>query len=259
MSMKHRILTAVLATLLVIATASPALAADGEVKLKTKKTATIVAGDSAWVAINWEAKGGELSNFKVVAESPSGIEVTYPENTPGFTGLMNGHVLSEKELDFTALKLSVPYSQTKKFKIKLLVSYTADGEQVEDDFDVTVPVAKYRARQDVAQVTESLGSIASGEAAWVEVDFAGLAPMVQSFDLVVADPAGLTVTYPEPKSSTSLYHDNVLEDKETDFAAFFLDTSNVDPGTYTLIVKVSYKMAGETKTLDGKLALTVTG
>ena len=195
--MKHRIITTAIVTLLVIGTASPAIAKGPEANLKTKNTATIVAGDTSWVAINWQGKGGDITNFKVVAEAPSGVEVTYPENTPGFTGLMNGHVLSEKEMDFTALQVSVPYSQTKKFKIKLLVSYDADGTTVEDDFDVTVPVAVYQADQDVAQVTDSAGSIPSGESAWMEIDFTGLAPMVEGFDVVVSDPAGLTVSYPQ--------------------------------------------------------------
>ncbi|MGZ5383581.1 MAG: hypothetical protein ACXW1Y_02275 [Acidimicrobiia bacterium] len=256
--MKHRTLTAAIAIFLVIGTASPALAAQGEVKLRTKSTATIVAGDSAWVAINWQGKG-ELTDFQVVAEAPSGVEVTYPENTPGFTGLMNGHVLSDKEMDFTALRLSVPYSQTKSFEIKLRVSYASDGRAVQDDFDVTIPVVTYQAKQDIALVTDSLGSIASGESAWTQVDFTGLAPMVEEFDVVVTDPAGLAVSYPSARTSTSLNFNNVLEDSETDFAAIHVDTTGVAPGTYKLGLKVSYTMGGRTKTVDGNLALTVTG
>jgi hypothetical protein len=257
--MKHRIITAALATMMVMATASPAIAKGPEADLKTKKTATIVAGDTSWVAVNWQAKGGDITNFKVVAEAPNGVEVTYPENTPGFTGLMNGHVLLEKEMDFTALQLSVPYSQTKKFRVKLLVSYDVDGTTVENDFDVTVPVAEYKADQDVAQVTDSLGSILSGESAWMEVDFTGLAPMVERFDVVVSDPDGLTVAYPSAKPSSSLYFNSVLEDKETDFAAILVDTTGAAPGSYTLGLKVSYTMAGTAKTLEGKVALDVTG
>ncbi len=257
--MKHRIITAAIAALLVIGTASPAVAKGPEADLKTKKTATIVAGDTSWVAVNWQGKGGDVTNFKVVAEAPSGVEVTYPENTPGFTGLMNGHVLSEKELDFTALQVSVPYSQTKKFKIKLSVTYEADGETVADDFDVTVPVAEYEADQDVAQVTDSLGSISSGDSAWMEIDFAGLAPMVEGFDVVVSDTAGLAVGYPSAGASTSLFFNSVLEDNETDFAAIRVDTTGAAPGTYNLGLKVSYTKGGQTKTFDGTLVLTVTG
>jgi len=237
----------------------PAMAKAPEADLKTKKTAAIVAGDSAWVAINWQGKTGEITNFKVTAEAPAGVELTYPENTPGFTGLMNGHVLSEKELDFTALKLAVPYEQTRKFKIKLSVSYTSDGKQVVDSFDVTVPVALYQADQDLAQVTDSAGSIPSGESDWVEVDFSGLAPMVEGFEMVVSSPSGLTVAYPFAKPSTSLYFNNVLEDKETDYAAFLVDTTGVAPGKYNIGLKVSYNMAGQTKSFDGTLTLTVTG
>lgn len=257
--MKHRILTAALASLLLIGTASPALAKGPEASLKTKKTATIVAGDSAWVAINWQGKGGEVTNFKVAATAPSGVEVAYPENTPGFTGLMNGHVLSEKEMDFSALKVTVPYSQTKKFKIQLSVSYNADGAQIEDTFDVTVPVATYTAPQDLALVTDSLGSIPVDYSDWMEVSYTGLAPMVEAFDVVVSDPAGLTVSYPSAGSSTSLSFNNTLEDNETDFAAFMVDTTGAAPGTYTLGLKVSYTMAGTPKTLDGTVVLTVTG
>jgi len=259
MSMNHRILTAALASLLLIGTASPAIAKGPEASLKTKNTATIVAGDSAWVAINWQGKGGDVTNFKVVAETPSGVEVTYPENTPGFTGLMNGHVLSEKEMDFSALRLTVPYSQAKKFKVKLLVSYTVDGTLVEDSFAVTVPVVSYNADQDLAQVTDSIGSMASGESDWFDVLFTGLAPVMNNFDVVVSDPAGLTVSYPQAHSSTSLYFNNILEDNETDFAAIHVDTRGAAPGTYNLGLQVSYTMAGQAKTFDGTLALTVTG
>lgn len=257
--MRHRTITTAIVALLVIGTASPAIAKGPEANLKTKNTATIVAGDTSWVAINWQGKGRDITNFKVVAEAPSGIGVTYPENTPGFTGLMNGHVLSDKEMDFTALQLSVPYTQTKKFKIKLFVSYDVEGTTVEDDFDVTVPVVVYQADQDVAQVTDSFGSILSGESAWMEIDFTGLAPMVEQFDVVVSDPAGFAVSYPQAHSSTSLYFNNVLEDNETDFAAIRVDTTGVGPGTYNLGLKVSYTMAGRTKTFDGTLTLTVTG
>ncbi len=257
--MKHRIITAALASLLVIGTASPAIAKGPEADLKTKKTATIVAGDTSWVAINWQGNGGDVTNFKVVAEAPSGVEVTYPDNTPGYTGLMNGHVLSEKEMDFTALQVSVPYSQTKKFKITLLVSYDVEGTTVENEFDLTVPVAEYKADQDLAQVTDSIGSMASGEAVWFDVLFTGLAPVMDNFDVVVSDAAGLTVTYPQAHSSTSLYFNNVLEDNETDFAAIHVDTRGAAPGTYNLGLKVSYTMAGQAKTFDGTLALTVTG
>jgi hypothetical protein len=257
--MKNRILTTAVVAMMLMGTASPAMAKGPEADLKTKKTATVVAGDSAWLAINWQAKGGEVTNFKVTAEAPAGIGVTYPENTPGFTGLMNGHVLSEKELDFTALKVAVPYEQTKKFKIKLSVSYTADGKQVEDRFDVTVPVAVYQADQDLAQVADSAGSIPSGESDWVEVDFSGLAPMVEDFEMVISDPAGFTVMYPSARSSASLYFNNVLEDKETDYAAFQVDTAGIAPGSYNLGLRVSYTMAGQNKTFDGTLTLTVTG
>jgi len=185
--------------------------------------------------------------------------VTYPDNTPGFTGLMNGHVLSDKEMDFTALKLSVPYSQTSTFNIKLSASYAADGATVEDNFEVTVPVATYQADQAVAQVTGSLGSIAAGDSGWFEVDFTGLAPTVEGFELVVSDPAGLTVYYPAAKSSTSLFFNDVLEDNETDFAAFLVDTTGVAPGTYVLGLGISYTMGGSAEALSSTVTVDVTG
>lgn len=259
MSMKHRILTTAIAALLVIGTASPAIAKAPEASLKTKKVATVIAGDTAWVVVNWQGRGGDISDFKVVAEAPAGIEVTYPENTPGFTGLMNGHVLSEKEIDFTALNVSVPYSQISDFKIKLLVSYTADGAPVEETFDIKVPVAEYQADQDVAQATRALDPITAGEAVWRTVDYAGLAPMVEDFRLEVSDPAGMAVAYPMAKSSSSLYFNSVLEDSETDFAAIWVDTIGVAPGTYTLGLTVSYTMAGSPKTATGTVTVDVTG
>jgi len=173
--------------------------------------------------------------------------------------LMNGHVLSEKEMDFTALKLSVPYTQTKKFKLSLSVGYSVDGVPEQESFDVTVPVTTYQADRDLAQVTDSLSSIAGGDSAWVAVSFTGLAPKVEGFDLVVADPAGMLVSYPEPGSSTSLFHDSTLEDNETDYAAFRLDTAGVAQGTYSIALKISYIMAGAMKTLDGTVSVQVTG
>jgi hypothetical protein len=243
--------------ILVMGLASPAAAKVPEAKLKTKKTATVVAGDSAWLAINWQGQSGEITNFRVTADAPAGIEVTYPENTPGFTGLMNGHALSEKEIDFSALKVSVPYEQTEKFEITLTATYQSDGETVENEYEVTVPVAVYAADQDLIQVTETAGSIAAGESGWVEVDYSGLAPMVERFEMTVSDPDGLTVSYPLDGSSTSLYFNDILEDHETDYAAVLVDTTGAAPGTYTLSLRVTYVMAGHTKTLEGILTLTV--
>lgn len=245
--------------MMVIGVASPAVAKSPEADLKTKKAATIVAGDSAWLAINWKGNSGEITNFQVTAEAPAGIEVAYPDNTPGFTGLMNGHVLSEKELDYTALRVSVPYGQTEDFEIVLTASYMSDGIAVKDTFNVKVPVAVYEADQDIVQVTGSAGSIPAGDADWAEVDFSGLAPMAEGFQMVVTDSDGLTIEYPTDEPFTSLYFDSALEDGETDFAAFWVDTTDAAAGTYTLSLEVTYRMAGQTKTVNGTLSLDVTG
>ena len=85
--MKTR-LSLLVSALLVVGMANPALAADedrddGKVRLLTEETATVTAGDTAWLGINWTAEKGPVSDFSMVLhEEPKyGVQVSYPTNT----------------------------------------------------------------------------------------------------------------------------------------------------------------------------------
>ncbi len=99
----------------------------GKIDLLAKETATVVAGDTVWLALNWTAKDGPVSNVSVVlAEQPEhGVEVSHPTNSATWTGLMDGHVLDLGEIDYTALQVFVPDTFEKnEAKLVLAVSYT---------------------------------------------------------------------------------------------------------------------------------------
>jgi hypothetical protein len=230
---------------------------EGKVELKTKKTAAVVEGDTAWVAFSWKAKGADATEFKIVAETDAeGVTITYPTNTDTYSSLMDNDTLSAGEIDFTSLRVSVPYG-SKKVKLKVTATWVQNGESQEEDYKITVPVAKFRG-DDIAQATKDSGVVSATSPAWLEVEWTGLAPILEDVEITVNGPAGATITYPADRAFTSLYYNNSLEDGETDVARFLVDASTLTPGTYSLSVEVSYTKGGRTNSAVGDFAFEVT-
>jgi hypothetical protein len=260
--MRSRIILAVV-LVLIVGNALPAAAApkpdvDKEVTLTNYETAAIVAGDSAWIALNWHGGTGDAKNFQLTVKKPeAGVEVRYPANTGTYSSLWADDTLSDDEYDFTAVYVTVPYAAGNDIKLLFTVSYERDGKQRSNVFNVRVPVVQYRGGEDLQQVTSSLGQVTLGESAWVGVSYAGLAPRLDDFQLTVADAGGLPIVYPADGSSTSLHHNARLEDGETDIARFRVDAYDVDAGTYTIALVATYRKDAASAQLIGTVTLDV--
>lgn len=230
----------------------------GKIELLTKETAAVVAGDTVWVALNWTAKNGPISNVSVVlAEEPEyGVEVSYPTNTGSWTGLMDGHFLDVGEIDYTAIRVFVPDTFDKnRARVVLAVSYTnARGEAVTDRVNVRVPVVQYSDGEHVAQ-HESSAVVLEDESTWVDVDLTGLAPVVTDISMTAS--GDLAITYPGYGTSTSPYGDEVLLDGETDTARFRVDAGDAAPGTYKLATELSYTFEGADYVREGTVEITI--
>jgi hypothetical protein len=250
----------ILVILLLLSTAAPAAAApkpkvDKDVELTNYETAAIVAGDSAWIALNWRGGGGDAENFQLVVKKPDpSVQIRYPENTGTHTSLWADDTLSDGEYDFTAVHVTVPYEAGRDIKLLFTLTYEHNGKEKRRDFNVRVPVIEYAGGEDLQQVTSSLGEITLGENAWVGVSYAGLAPRLDDFQLTVTDAGGVPIVYPGDGSITSLHHDARLEDGETDIARFRIDAYDIPAGTYTIGVLATYRK----DTIAAELAGTVT-
>jgi hypothetical protein len=240
------------------AAAAPKPAVDTDVELTNYETAAIVAGDSAWVALNWHGGGGDAADLRlVVKKSDPGVEVRYPDNTATYTSLWADDTLSDGEYDFTAVHITVPYSAGTDVKLLFTLTYDHNGKQKNRSFNVRVPVVEYTGGEDLQQVTTSLGEIAVGESAWMGVSYAGLAPRLDDFRLTITDTGGLPIVYPGDSTSSSLHHDARLEDGETDIARFRVDAYDLAAGTYIIRVVATYRKDASAAELIGIVDLTV--
>jgi hypothetical protein len=252
-----------MAVLLVVSTALPAGGApkpdiDKDVELTNYETAAIVAGDSAWIALNWRGGGGDAENFRLVVKKPDpGVEIRYPDNTGTYTSLWADDMLSDGEYDFTAVHVTVPYAAGQDIKLLFTLTYEHKGKPKTRSFNVRVPVVEYTGGEDLQQVTASLGELPIGGSAWVGVSYAGLAPRLDDFQLTVTDPDGLPIVYPGDRSSTSLHHDARLEDGETDIARFRIDAYEIPAGTYTIAILATYRKDAAAADLVGSVTLKI--
>lgn len=268
--MKLRIVL-LLVLAMILATAGPAMAApkDVNVDLRSPKTAAVTAGTTAWVALDWLAKGGDADDFRVEVSATGGVDVWYPYKTSNeaewigeetFTSLWGDKMLSEAEIDFTAVRLQVPADAPNFVDLELTVTYKSNGEEKIDQFKSKVPIVQYEG-QDLEQLGNAQAvALAAGTAEtvaspWVEVSYAGFAPVLENFAVSVTDPAGLEIAYPLDGSSTSLSHNSTLEGGETDFVAFKL--IEPPPGTYELVIEATYTKGGTPFSLAGSLTVNI--
>jgi hypothetical protein len=246
-------IVAVLVALLFLAGVSEAAAAGrpARVKMLTVQTGTVFAGDSSWIEVVWEASGNDADDFQVTVKRPDpGWEIRYPESTGSYTSLWADATLSDGEIDFTAIHVTVPYNATRDVKLRLDVTWTSDGRQQRRTFLVKVPVAQYTG-EDLTQVTTGVDMTDSR--GWVEVSFTGNAPRLDEFRLTATVPTGVSIEYPQG-SFTSLAHDARLEGGETDFVAFYLEA---EPGTYEIPLSVTYTKDATQGTWNGAITVVV--
>jgi hypothetical protein len=266
--MKSRIIL-LLVLAMILATAGPAMAApkDVNIDLRSPKTAAVTAGTTAWVAVEWLAKGGDAEEFQVTVEASDGVGIWYPYKTDDpddwvgeevFTSLWGDKTLSQSELDFTAVRLQVPADAPTFVDLILTVSYQSNGQDKTDTFKSKVPIVQYEG-QDLEQLGDAqelaAGTTEAGTSPWVEVSYAGFAPVLENFSVSVTDTAGLEIAYPLDGSSTSLSHNSTLEGGETDFVAFKL--IEPPPGTYELAIEATYTKGGEPFSLSGSVTVSI--
>ena len=267
--MKTRIIL-LLALAMILATAGPAMAApkDVNIDLRSPKTAAVTAGDTAWVALDWLAKGGDADDFKLRIKASGGVGIWYPYKTGNpdewadddrtYTSLYADKMLSESELDFTAVRLEVPADAPQFVDLELTVTYTSNGKGKTDLFKAKVPIVQYEG-QDLEQLSDAqalaAGTTETVASPWVEVSYAGFAPVLENFSVSVTDTAGLEIAYPLDGSSTSLSHNSILEAGETDYVAFKL--IEPPPGTYVLAIEATYTKGGTPYSLPGSLTVNI--
>jgi len=265
-------LTVLLAATLLVSFATPALAADKAqaelkpmkttVELKTRTTAAVVEGDTAWVQLSWTAKNTDATDFRITASTRTpGVTISYPTNTGTYASLMDNDTLAVGEIDFTSLQVSVPYG-SRNVGLTVAATWTADGVKQRNRYKVKVPVAKFKG-DDIAQVTTSAGSVSVGTPAWLGVEWTGIAPVLENVKMTVNGPAGAIISYPEidkqPGTYTSLHYNDTLVTGETDIARFNVDASAMRPGTYTIDLELSYTKGTEAKAVKGQVSFDVTG
>ncbi|MFZ0494016.1 MAG: hypothetical protein WAM81_12580 [Acidimicrobiia bacterium] len=255
--MKSKIVAAAVALFLVVA-ATPASAAPKNVKVDvkalTERTATMLAGDSAWIEIAWEALGGPAEDFKVtVKKLDSSWEVRYPEKTSTYASLWTDSTLSDGEIDFTAINVTAPYSARKSVQLHLEATYAVDGKSHKDNLNLTIPIAQYTGN-DLSQADDSASVDGSG---WIQVPFVGSAPRLDGFEMTAKAPADILLAYPGEGSFSSLAHDARLEDGESDFAALFVDATGAAPGSYEIPLHVTYTKGSAEGMWDGSVTITV--
>lgn len=260
MNMGMRTTTFITTLLLMLATALPASAQQsGRVELLTEESSVVFAGESVWVTFNWTADRSAISQFEATVTANRGVEIEYPTNTGTFTGLMNGHHLDVGEIDFTAIKVTVPFGESKDVRLRFTVSYDDGTGRIRTDrFRAEIPIEAFEGRGTVIQLDSST-TVAAGSSQWIDVDYTTRAPRADDMSMTISDSAGLTVVYPAAGAATSLHHDHRLSRGETDTARFRVDTEGATPGDYVLSTTTTYTLDGRTRTLEGTVTISITG
>lgn len=223
-----------------------AAGAPKSVALTTVTLPELHPGQTAWVSTLWKGGNTDAGSFVLRATGPSGISISYPANTGGYSSLYKQATLLADDTDYAALKVTVGADVIGSQTISLALSYDeAKGNSgkttaVVKNLTVTLPVVA--ATGPAAQkLTTAVGPLKSGSAGYVEVAYKGVKPGLTGVSVTVTTkPAGLTVTYPGDRSSSGLSHDSTLDVDETDSAAIRLDTGQLAPGSYQLGLDFAY-------------------
>jgi hypothetical protein len=259
----RRIIVLLLAMALIATLAPAAVAQESEapagpasVVLLTPATAPVQAGNAAWVLLNWAATGGDAWNFRLNATATSGASVAYPTNTVDHSSLMSNDILSNGEVDFTALHIDVPAAAVGPVDLNLSLSYdTAAGPQ-SIDVQLDVPIVTFDG-DALASTSDDLGAIDRNSTKWVDFWFTGLAPVVGDIHLTVTDPGAFGVVYPQDGTFSSLYYQSQLASGESDVARIRLDATGVEPGTYKIGVRTDYVVGGQMQSIDHSAVVVV--
>lgn len=204
-------------------------------------------GQTAWVSVDWRSST-DVYNFAVTIDAPKDYVVSYPSGR-AFTSLYGSSSLAGGTEDFTAFKISVPYSAHGAAVITLNVAWTTSSttsgnsgsgssgnEQL--NANLKIPLKDYQGIS-LNLLTNSV-DVSRTSAAYVAVHFEGLAPSLNNFTVTVSAPTGIIVTYPSNGSTSGLNGGTSLFNGIPDFVAFHIDASGVPPGTYPLTLNESF-------------------
>ena len=230
-----------------LATTTPAFAAPPQIAQLTTTAPTMHPGQSAWVSVGWAAPTN-ITNVAVTVTAPPGFSVRYPSDR-AFSSLYGSASLAGGTQDFTAFHLTIPYGATGPVSLDLHATWDPGNSHKHNDTDgkrsldttLTVPLAPYTG-PDLAVTTTSV-TVSRATPAWVRLDVRGGAPSTTGFRLTASGPPGLVVSYPGDGSSSGLDAGDPLLGGATDFTAFHLDASELDPGTYDLQLDETYTTA----------------
>ncbi|MEM7287178.1 MAG: hypothetical protein AAF480_12560 [Actinomycetota bacterium] len=241
------ILAAVLAT-------APAQAAESEdvedvrlrryLTVRTNRTAAVTKGDTAWVTVSLRGRQ-DIEDLRVTASiDQEGAAVGYPANTETYTSTYADADLDRRETDYIAFQVTIPTEvdgRGRTVQLEMEFTFTHEGDRLRAEDTVRIPVVDFDGSPFALSENEiELPPAANG---WVELPFAGLAPEVTDFRIVVEDPPGLDIHYPA-ETHTSLARDAVLEDGESDVARFRLGEAHwAEPTDAT--IRVDYVLAGD--------------
>jgi hypothetical protein len=249
-------------------TAAFAATFGNDVALTTSTLPTLRPGQTAWVSTLWTGAPVDATSFVLRATAPSGIAIAYPSNTGNYSSLYKQSTLLAADTDYAAFKVTVGPNVIGNQTITLSVAYTlgwsrsGSGYQtgsgrstpVTKNLTVTLPVvAAIGPAADL--LTTTVGPIKSGAAQYVQISYKGVKPGLTGVAVTITTkPAGLTVTYPGDRSSSSLSQDSTLDVDETDSAAIRLDTGTLAPGSYPLGLDLAY---GANQHVTGTVTLVV--
>ena len=253
---------ALFASILAIA---PAQAAEGDdvedvrlsryLNVRTSRTAAVTKGDTAWVTVSLRGKR-DVTDLQVTAViDQAGAAVSYPANTETFSSTYADADLDRRETDYIAFQVTIPTEVTgrgRNVDLEMEFTFTDDGDRLRGEETVTIPVVDFDGSPFA--LTDDDIALPAAANGWVELPFAGLAPEVSDFRIVVEDPPGLDIHYPA-ETHTSLARDALLEDGETDVARFRLGEAHwAAPSDAT--IRVDYVLAGEAATERFDITIT---
>jgi hypothetical protein len=121
------------------ATLSPST--EAVASLLTSTSAPVRANANSWVTLNWTLIGGNADSFQVTATADKGVSAAYPERTPSYSSLYRDDHLANLELDYTALKLTVPAGVTGNVTVSLHMTSHTSLRDNDGNYTLTVPVA----------------------------------------------------------------------------------------------------------------------
>jgi hypothetical protein len=248
--------------LLPLASAISASAADdANVRAITPYTAALAPGQSGWLSVVWTSDN-TVTDWSTTVTAPVGITVTYPATRGGRdTSLYGSSTLVGTTRDFTAFKLTVPYTVTTDFTVTLTTTYVYDqgnggsGQNLTTSATVTVPV-RPASGPAFTQYTSTI-PVKAGSDRFQQIWFLGGTTDLADFTVALGSlPAGLQVGYPSDKTSSALSGGTTLIGGDTDYVAIRFNTVGLVAGTYDIPLVITFTAAAPV-TVSAKVTLVV--